>query len=78
MNALNREIKEGERVVMSSEAYNDPTGVFVCKTGYGMKPYLMGASIQGHWESDNEEDAVSGVWIDVEKTNALTQQENAS
>ena len=69
-NSLKREIKEGERVVVTDD-YSDPTNVFVCQRGRGMKPYLMGSRISGHWESDETSDVIDGYLIDPEKTAAL-------
>lgn len=79
-NSLNREIKQGERVVVSASLFKSPNvpveeRTFICETGFGMKPYLSGKKIIGKWADGAGHDSIPGDWIDVNETNELQARE---
>lgn len=69
-NSLNRDIREGEAVVMNGNDYlgNLVQRVFICKGGFGMLSETSGSKIRGHWLFDMMEDVVRGQEIDAEAT----------
>lgn len=79
-NSLNREIKEGERVVVSASIFETPNlpvedRTFICESGYGMKPYTMGTKIMGRWKKEGTNAAIPAQWIDCTETDLLQASE---
>lgn len=79
MNALNREIKPGEEVVVAEEhiasAYKGlEHRVFVCMGGFGMMPFTAGTKVYGYYKEDagkpyeQSQDMIRGPYIDVAET----------
>jgi len=79
MNALNREIKIGERLVIKVEKMDEEKQelkdrIFVAQDGFGMQAYTSGTKIFGYFETRKFPDNVtymSGMDISVDETNAL-------
>lgn len=76
MNALNREIKKYERVVVKAEVMKPEFQeikhrIFIAETGFGMKAETSGRKIFGQYEHDGERGFIYGGDINVEETNAL-------
>ena len=72
-NALNTNIEPGTVVVVRADAlepkYADiAQRLFVCKGGFGMSAFTMGAMISGTWQADGEGGFIRGEWIDVTAT----------
>jgi hypothetical protein len=74
-NALNRNIKKGEEVVVDAkwlkEEFRAPDKrVFVCHSGFGIDSFTVGAKIFGYykWEGADHDDFIRGEWISVEET----------
>ena len=77
-NVLGREIKQGERVVVRDDIYDDATHVFICEHGFGLHMFTGSTAIVGRWESNGAHGRISGTFIDVEKTNAIPDAERMS
>lgn len=69
-NALGRDIKEGEVVVMSSRYYQGDLNarLFRCTVGFGMRSFTSGGAIGGEWLDGTGKDRVEGYQIDKAET----------
>jgi len=75
MNALGREIKKGEKVVLKRELFKPEfqdlaTRTVVVTGGFGMRPHTSGTALYVKF-SDGEESRFEGDEISVDETNAL-------
>lgn len=76
MNALDRNIEQGERLVilkerMRAEYQELPKRVFVAEGGFGTQAFTAGTKIFGFYECDNEHAYIRGNEISVEETEEL-------
>lgn len=73
MNSLNRDIVEGEKVVVSKKYAGDRSAkerIFICESGFGMMRGTMGGAIFGKWQN-GEKDRIEGYMIAVRETKQL-------
>lgn len=74
MNALNREILTGERLVIKKECMREEYQelkyrVFIAESGFGLAPFTSGSLIYGCHEIDGKESSIrASVEISVEET----------
>lgn len=73
MNALNREIKKGEELIvrkdrMLPEYSAIEQRVFIAEDGFGLLAETTGRKISGHWKSDGQEVVILGTEISIEET----------
>ena len=74
-NALNRDIKPGEEVVVKRDMFLPEwraleNRIFVCQSGFGMMSFTSGAKISGYYKIDPAKlsAGIRGEWIDAELT----------
>jgi hypothetical protein len=69
MNALHRDLKPGEVVIVRQEIYTGAYDLrFRCQSGFGMKAFTEGRKIYGVFLEDGEECFIGGGDIHVEAT----------
>lgn len=84
MNALGREIGEGEVVVVKKSVFDNPKSVtleerlFVCESGFGMKSFTSGSAVMGHWKDGSGNDRIEGHMIDKKETEKYQNEIRAS
>ena len=76
MNALNRDIKKYEKIVVKAEVMkpefkNIKYRIFIADSGFGMKADISGRKIFGQYEHDGERSFIYGGDVSVEETKAL-------
>jgi len=68
MNSLNRNIAEGEVVILKAKHYKGDENArkFKCKSGFGMASFTAGTAIFGSFVEDGEECRIEGYEIEKE------------
>ena len=73
MNALNRHIESGERLVVSKETMKPEfqkleNRIFIAESGFGLEAFTSGSHISGRFEIDGESTNIRGNEISVDET----------